>query len=350
MQKPPLSVIEAWPRPNYVDPVTRGNENIVLNIVLYIFLMLFVGLRIITRTFVKRAFGADDALILAAIIPTTAFFVINVLADTRYLWIRHQYDIPPDHVVTGLKMVLGAEIAFAAACTLTKLSMLMLFRRLLVSSTLLWRRITVLAMIVVGIQGSVFIITVIFQCRPPQDYWKITSEPQPNCINQSSSLLVAGIVNTLTDFTVVLLPIRLVFSLQLPRRQAFVVALLFAFGFLSCFAGVFRTFFMWKVTQTFDMVWASYLVWVTASIELYVGVICASIPATKPFFSIYLPQAFGSMTNSQPSCPDTSQASRNNGTTTSADGKKGDLLELISALEKGYSPSSTIASRADDRR
>lgn len=188
-------------------------------------------------------------------------------------------------------MVLGAEIAFAAACTLTKLSMLMLFRRLLVSSTLLWRRITVLAMIVVGIQGSVFIITVIFQCRqvlssacdlgvvltltcrPPQDYWKITSEPQPNCINQSSSLLVAGIVNTLTDFTVVLLPIRLVFSLQLPRRQAFVVALLFAFGFLSCFAGVFRTFFMWKVTQTFDMVWASYLVWVTASIELYVGVV-----------------------------------------------------------------------------
>lgn len=46
--------------------------------------------------------------------------------------------------------------------------------------------------------------------RPPQDYWKVTLEPQPNCIDQSSTLLLAGIVNTLTDFLAVLLPIRTV--------------------------------------------------------------------------------------------------------------------------------------------
>lgn len=48
--------------------------------------------------------------------------------------------------------------------------------------------------------------------RPPQDYWKITDGPQPNCIDQSSTLLFAGIVNTLTDFLVVILPIRTVVS------------------------------------------------------------------------------------------------------------------------------------------
>jgi len=62
-------------------------------------------------------------------------------------------------------MVLTAQIVFATACTLTKLSMLMFVRRMLSTSSLLWRRITWLAIIVVSVQGSVFILTVIFQCR-----------------------------------------------------------------------------------------------------------------------------------------------------------------------------------------
>jgi hypothetical protein len=63
-------------------------------------------------------------------------------------------------------MVLGAEIAFASACTLTKLSMLMFFKRLLTNSTtLFWRRLTFLATLIVGIQGGVFVLTVTFQCR-----------------------------------------------------------------------------------------------------------------------------------------------------------------------------------------
>jgi hypothetical protein len=62
-------------------------------------------------------------------------------------------------------MVLTAQLMFAAACTLTKLSMLMLVRRMLCTASLMWRRITLLAITVVSIQGTVFCITIIFQCR-----------------------------------------------------------------------------------------------------------------------------------------------------------------------------------------
>lgn len=171
-------------------------------------------------------------------------------------------------------MVLSAEIMFACACTLTKLSMLMLVRRMLVNASVFWRRITLFAIVVVTIQGSVFCLTVIFQCRPPQDYWAITWDPQPNCINQGSSLLIAGIINTLTDFAVVLLPIRTVWTLQVPFQQIVVVVLLFGLGFTSCLAGVVRTYFMYEVTQVWDMTWASYPVWVSSSCELYIGVVC----------------------------------------------------------------------------
>ncbi|KAF8863269.1 hypothetical protein BDZ45DRAFT_722676 [Acephala macrosclerotiorum] len=191
-------------------------------------------------------------------VPTTVFFVISILADAKYLWIRYAYDIPVDTVPTGLKTVLGAQLTFALSCTLTKLSMLILVRRLLSSSTIFWRQVTLLSIIIVIKQGSVFCITVVFQCRPPQDYWKVTKDPQPNCINQASSLLVAGIINTLTDFLAVML--------------------LFTFGFMSYGAGIARTYYMW---------------------QLYVGMIAASIPATKSFFTAHLPHLFDSSTSLQ---------------------------------------------------
>ena len=68
-------------------------------------------------------------------------------------------------MTTGLKMVLSAMVVFACACTLTKLSMLMLVHRMLANTSYFWRRITLLAIAIVSIQGTVFCLTVIFQCR-----------------------------------------------------------------------------------------------------------------------------------------------------------------------------------------
>jgi hypothetical protein len=70
MQIPPPSVRAAWPTPNYVNPVTRGNENFVINVVLFSFLICFTGLRVFTRTHLRKAFGADDVLILLAVVST----------------------------------------------------------------------------------------------------------------------------------------------------------------------------------------------------------------------------------------------------------------------------------------
>jgi hypothetical protein len=192
-------------------------------------------------------------------------------------------------------------VMFALACTLTKLSMLFLVRRMLSSSSLFWRRVTLAAIGIVALQGTVFCFTVIFQCRsvatpfrpiiqytlrrpaidlsrPPQDYWAVTPGPQPNCINQGDSLLTAGIINTLTDFLVVLLPIRTIWTLQIPTRQHFFVMLLFGLGFISCGAGIARTYYLYQVTQTWDQTWASYPVWMSSAIELYVGVVSPLLP------------------------------------------------------------------------
>jgi hypothetical protein len=206
-----------------------------------------------------------------------------------------KYDIPADHISRGLKMVLATEILFAIACTLTKLSMLLLVRRILASASLFWRRITLFAIWIVALQGTIFCFTALFQCRPISAAWEVTVDKNPNCINDDVSLLVAGIINTLTDFVVVLLPIRAVWNLQLPShhpqsiasdlrmksllpsRQTVPLVILFALGFLSCVAGALRTYYTWQISKTWDKIWASYPVWVWAALELYIGIVSSRL-------------------------------------------------------------------------
>ncbi|TVY59034.1 hypothetical protein LCER1_G000618, partial [Lachnellula cervina] len=295
MQLPPPEVLAALPKPNYVDPVTRGDAKVIVNVVLFTILLSFLGLRIYTRTYLRKFFGTDDILILVALIPTSVFFIISVLADTKFHWTRHSNDIPLSEIPRGLKIVLCTELMFAAACTLTKLSMFVFTYRLLSSSRRLWRRVTSTAIAVVSLQGGIFCISVIFQCRPPSHYFRVTIDSQPECINETWSLLVAGIINTFTDFVAVALPIRTVLSLQLQPKQIFPIVVLFCFGFLSCCCGIVRTYYTYKVSTSYDQVWDSYPVWITAALELYIGIICASIPATKPFFSTILPHIFGTI-------------------------------------------------------
>lgn len=114
---------------------------------------------------------------------------------------------------------------------------------------------------------------------PISDYWKLTFDPQPNCISQPLNLLAAGIVNTFTDFVVVLLPIPTVLKLKLPRRQQIIVITLFTAGFVVCIAGCARTYYTFAVSLTYDQTWAGWSVWLTGAIELYVAVVCVSAPS-----------------------------------------------------------------------
>ena len=86
-------------------------------------------------------------------------------------------------------------------------------------------------------------------------------------------LIVGGIINTFTDFGVVLLPLPTVLSLKINRRQQVMLAGLFGAGFAICLAGVFRIYFEFKSMSTFDRTWESFGLWIAGVIELFVGIV-----------------------------------------------------------------------------
>lgn len=125
---------------------------------------------------------------------------------------------------------------------------------------------------------------------PISAWWTLSFTPQ-HCINEKIHLLVQGILNIIADFLVVLIPIPVVMKLNLPIRQRIIVSMLFGAGFVVCLAGVVRTVYMYRVTDGYyDVTWDAFPVWLSTAVELYIGIVCTSIPPTKPFFARYLPK------------------------------------------------------------
>lgn len=202
----------------------------------------------------------------------------------------------PDSLLLGLKLGLSTEVIFGIAGALTKLSMLALTARIMGNSGYLKVWIRAALMFIVA-EVIVFTFLDIFQCRyvhfsrtntnsninsPYSDYWKLTSDPQPNCFNEGNILLVAGIFDTVSDLVVVILPIPKVWQLKLPNRETIIVIALFGTGFMVALAGAVRTIFICRIERTWDRTWVTHNVWLAASVGLYLDVVSSLITPLNP--------------------------------------------------------------------
>lgn len=166
MQLPPIEVILSWPTPNYTNPkVTRGSELVILSFVFFSLAILSVALRTFTRVRISRSFGVDDIFLLAAVPPTTAVAILTSLAHTKWGWNRHIWDVPFDLVTLGLKLSIAMECLFAISVSCTKISLLILTRRIMTNGTGILRHVAATVMAVVALEAIIFSIVAINTCR-----------------------------------------------------------------------------------------------------------------------------------------------------------------------------------------
>ncbi|KAK5631826.1 hypothetical protein RRF57_007540 [Xylaria bambusicola] len=305
MKIPPLEVIADWPKPNYINPESRAPIGRIIGSLFLIIATLVLLIRIYSRKQLTKGCGLDDALICLAYLPATAFTVTGIITQEDFQWARHIWDVEPrfyrpnlvltyrvpcilarvNILLTSYRLV--QLFLFDLATSLTKLSMLAMVRRLTTASNNKVENAVVLALAaLITANCFIFIMVETFQCRPVSYGWTLHLAPG-NCINEEAHIFSANIINTVTDFAVVLLPIRTAMRIQLSPRQRAIVAGLFGVGLVASAVGIARTFFTWLLLNApdYDVTWNSWYVWLTSLIELYLGIICASAPAMKPFFT-----------------------------------------------------------------
>ena len=108
--------------------------------------------------------------------------------------------------------------------------------------------------------------------RPMSAYWTVSSTFQ-QCISEHTHIFVGGLFNTLTDFLVILLPLPIILSLQVHRRQQILLCLLFGGGVATCITGIIKEWYSWQEDSTYDFTWFSYGVWISSTLELNIGLV-----------------------------------------------------------------------------
>jgi hypothetical protein len=137
MRDIPLKVYAAWPAPNYKDPITRGNELLIINIIFIILVTFSIVIRLVSRLRQSRP-GLDDIFIVIAYFFTIGLTIVVIMANNSYGWDRHIWDVPLDKIKSASILAFCAKLTFVCASNFTRLSLIFLYYRLVKESTVKW--------------------------------------------------------------------------------------------------------------------------------------------------------------------------------------------------------------------
>lgn len=252
-----------------------------------------VAARIYSRLFITKAPGFDDLLITIALVFGIALSALIGVGVNVYKINRHVWDIPITLFSGSRLNVWICEWCYITASCTVKISILLFYRRLSGNFSKIFLVATWSGIVYNMLYMFVCLVLLLVECKPVSAYW-LAFDPAwvkeghtYKCLSPGESLTLpmSGAFSVLGDFYSTALPLCLVYSLDLPRRQKIALYGLFALGFFVVLAGIFRTVALNKViNETYDFTWTLWKMWIWTVMELYFAIFAASAPALKPFF------------------------------------------------------------------
>ena len=94
------------------------------------------------------------------------------------------------------------------------------------------------------------------------------------CRPEGVEAFIASILYCVSDVSVLVLPIPVIWRLDLSIRKRFEVTALLAIGLIATAAGCLRTYYVWRVYfGTWDRSWAAYPVYISCCLEVNLGIV-----------------------------------------------------------------------------
>jgi hypothetical protein len=247
----PLSAIALWPPPNYTNPEQRFGLA-PFAFFLEILTTLVLAGRIWARL-TRRAgtFGADDVLVILAWMFGTAFTALSISGVIDGGFDRHVWDVPQTLVAQGgfvsffstitcrastdlIQVAWASEGFFLASSCLTKVSILLFYRRLVNRSYSKRIQNVIYGLIAfTAVYFVVFVFFLIFVCDPVSASWQSLNLGYAvpyKCSSRRFMDTLAGAVSVISDAYVLIIPELVVYRLKMERKKKIVLFALFGSG------------------------------------------------------------------------------------------------------------------------
>ncbi|CAG7981445.1 unnamed protein product [Penicillium salamii] len=260
-----------------------------------------LALRLFSRIYVLRKMGIDDYLIIAACLLSWAFIAVTIIAVQNGLG-KHAADLDQSKLVTYAFVVWLSSMFYLATLGFIKTSVLCFYTRL---GDRYLTRLSWVMMAVIGAQATSFVLVAAFQCQTISKAWTQTGPGK--CVDINLFYLCNAALNIVTDVLTYTLPIKVIFNLQVPQKQKFVLGVILCLGLFACVSSIIRITYipsmLYGNDPTYDISGAMY--W--SVIETNIGIFAASIPSFKAIASRFLPRFIGEYSSGKKSGPWTSE-------------------------------------------
>ncbi|KAK2800272.1 hypothetical protein FQN51_006180 [Onygenales sp. PD_10] len=267
------------------------------SLVLSIVTPLFVAARFVGRLYFSGRIGPDDWAILAALVFAEVVS-IQMIIVCGLAFGKHTDDVPPLVVARTLKarderrtIYFVAQILYKVSIGLTKISILLLYRRIFMRQWFLATCSILTGIIIAFTTATVF--ASIFQCTPIEYAFKKKLPGGGTCISLAAFWYANATFNILSDLVLIALPAPVISTLQLPRKSKIALCGIFAVGIFVCITSVLRITTLDIATSYFDIPWNSIGSSMWTVIESNLGIICACLPALARPISRISPTIFG---------------------------------------------------------
>ncbi|KAK6851677.1 hypothetical protein PG995_011802 [Apiospora arundinis] len=259
-----------------VDIPNRGPELQAVCIALLALAVTATALRVFTRTFILKAFGLDDAVMVFATI-SFILFTASALTGVHYGTGRHNSDLKKQDVQDAMKFWWFCYIWYCVTMIASKISIGLFLLRITVIKVHKWIIYVVLFLSV--ITGMVFFFVTLLQCQPLYYFWN--KDGQGTCVPPS---IIAALTylysafSVLCDFTFALLPLHMIMGLQMRNSIKYSLIPILGMACVASIAVVVRFVFVHTFEDP-DFLWATLDIAIWSDVEQGLA-ICAGCLAT----------------------------------------------------------------------
>ncbi|KAJ8131972.1 hypothetical protein O1611_g1652 [Lasiodiplodia mahajangana] len=271
----------------------RGPELFAVCVTLLAASVVAFSLRVYTRLVIVKAWGMDDWFMAFATI-SFILFVASAITGIHYGTGRHYADLDDDDIKEAMKYWWFCYIWYCLTMISSKISIGVFLLRLTVSK--MHHRIIYVVMLLTVASGIVFFFVTLFQCTPIPYFWD-RDIAGGKCIDTkiiAALTYLYSAFSVICDFTFAILPMFLIYQLQIDRRTKVALIPILSIGCVASIAVVVRLGYINRFLDP-DFLWATLDIAIWSTSEQGLAITAASLATLRPLFRT-VGQRFGMWT------------------------------------------------------
>ncbi|KAI1816294.1 hypothetical protein GGS20DRAFT_583674 [Poronia punctata] len=218
--------------PNFDHPPNRNVEGHVALVVSIVLVAFSVSARAYSRVFCMKKVTAQDVLVLLSLGPYIGclWVLYTFLLTTGYY--VHQWDVPATHLPYVLHIIYLGMVQYEATMGSLKVAILSEWIQIFVPrgtrNTFFWTSVALITVNVAYYISSILATS-------------LTCPTRGTLCDRSTVIFVCSAsINLVSDLIILVLPIRTIWKLQIPKQKKIAISFVFGLGIITCAAATVR--------------------------------------------------------------------------------------------------------------